>query len=197
MWLVILVSSSLLGMLLLLSIPLDLSFRIERDGEFRSRFALRWLFGLVGTDLDSPRKQPGAKRGPAAADKKPSKRKRRLGSVLAVLRSKGFLARALVFVRQVVSTASLEKITLELRLGLADPAETGFAFALICPLVVFLGGYPRFRLVAEPDFDEEKLELDCQGQIRVFPVRLAGIIIAFLLSPATLRALKAAVVARR
>ena len=52
-WVWVLVSLSSLGglLVLLLSVPIDLSFSLERDERFRSRGRIGWFFGLVGKDL--------------------------------------------------------------------------------------------------------------------------------------------------
>ena len=192
----LIIASILLGIILLLAIPVDLRFRVERDLSFRSRLAIRWLFGLVGKDFDSRERRPESKRERTAEDKRSRKssKKGKIRAFLAVLRTRGFLTRVLRLARQVLSSASPQQMTLKLRLGLEDPAETGFMFGLLGPVLVGLAGFRWFSVVAEPDFAEARLQLDFQGNLRVFPVQIAGILLVFLLSPPTLRAVKAMVV---
>ena len=73
-WVWVLVAlSSLAGLLvLLLSVPIDLSFSLEGDESFRSRVRIGWLFGLVGKDLGGGEKGKEPKQ-----EKKPRKQGRR------------------------------------------------------------------------------------------------------------------------
>jgi hypothetical protein len=45
------------------------------------------------------------------------------------------------------------------------------------------------RVAIEPEFTTEALEVESRGHIRIIPIQLLIVILVFLLSPTTLRAL--------
>jgi hypothetical protein len=165
----------------LLSVPVDLSFRIRRDDSKQTRVVLRWMFGLVRFPV-MPRKAE-----PAST---PRRRKRGWpfsARRLDLLRQGAFLRRLSWLLQRSVTEIRVREFSLRLRLGFDDPAETGFLWALLGPLTVLLNG--RFNAVLDvaPEFRREMLEVDAEGEIRVVPARLAWLALMFALSPAVLR----------
>ena len=85
-----------------------------------------------------------------------------------------------------------------MKLGLADPADTGFLFAAVTPLRTFAGVQkPNIGIDIQPDFDQEKLWGYAKGDLRLYPIRFIKPLLLFIFSLTTLRAMKAIITARR
>ena len=193
MWILATVLGILLFFLLLLAIPVDLVFCVEKEVAFKSRVRVGWMFGLIAKDI-SGKKEP-------EKEKRKRKRKRKDKSntkpLLAMFGAKGFLLKLLGLVRDILRLLNIRELEVNLRVGLDDPAETGLLFALVGPALVCAKSFSALDVQVEPDFEQENLQGYCKGDFRAFPIRFAGLIILFAFSPTTIRAIKAIVVARR
>jgi hypothetical protein len=69
LWLIITLVSLFVFFLLILSIPLDLSFRPDVNGRARFNLRLVWLFGLVGKELGKKEKEAKPKKVKPKKDK--------------------------------------------------------------------------------------------------------------------------------
>lgn len=194
-----------LSVLLLLAIPVTVSFSIVRREAFSGRITIGWFFGLlritpsISKSGDRTRKrrrpprapaepgepgepeEPSAKR-PAEAPRDSAKR------FLKVLRSKGFARGVLRFLRDVARGVRFVSLHVAGRFGLDDPCDTGRLWGAICAFTGFLHGAERVRFLVEPEFNEAVLELDGRGEVRIVPVTLLLPAARFVLSPSTLRA---------
>ena len=188
MWGLAVVLGIFLFLVLLLSIPVDLVFYLEKEVAFKPRVGVRWMFGLVGRDIS------GWKRKPKEEKKK---KERNIKPLLAMLRTGGFLRRLFRFIRDILRLLSIHELKLDLRVGLDDPADTGLLLAAVGPAMVSTRYFPWLDVRIEPDFDRENLRGYCKGDVRAFPIRFVAPLILFVFSPTTIRAVKAMVVARR
>ncbi len=174
----------LLGLIALLSVPVDLAFRVRRQTSFRGDLTVRWMFGLVEFPLtgrkrrEKPAKPKVKKRGRAA---------RLLPRLLGALRSAQFRRRLLRFCRDIIAALRLRDFGLRLRLGFDDPADTGIAWAFVGPLVAFLEAREAANVDVGADFERETLEFDAGGKVRIVPAQLVSIGLLFAVSPVTLR----------
>ena len=75
-----------------------------------------------------------------------------VATVVALLRTEGFIGRVLALIVKMGSSLSIRKMTLNLRVGLDDPADTGCLFAVIAPVLVCLGTSTALAVSAEPEF---------------------------------------------
>ena len=197
-WVWVLVAlSSLAGLLvLLLSVPIDLSFSLEGDESFRSRVRIGWLFGLVGKDLGGGEKGKEPKQ-----EKKPRKQGRRSKRsprpFLAAVRTGGFPRHSLRFARRMLRAIRVRELNLGLQVGLGDPAETGRLLGLMSPVAACVDAVPRFHMSVEPDFNEETFWGYCNGSVRIYPIRMVPPIVLFALSLTSFRGFKAMLGARR
>ncbi len=197
-WFWVLVSlSGLAGLLvLLLAVPIDLSFSLEKDERFRSRVRIGWLFGLVGKDLG---------RGKKGKELKPEEKPRNQGHrrnrsprpFLAAIRTRGFPLHSLRFARRMLWAIRVRELNLGLQVGLGDPAETGRLLGLMSPVAACVDAVPRFHLSVEPDFNQETFRGYCNGSVRIYPIRMVPPIVLFALSLTSFRGLKAMRGARR
>lgn len=194
MWVVGLVVGLLLVLVVLLTAPVDVVFYVERDAKFRLGATVRLMFGLIKKDLGSK------KRRRREGDEQKARVKRRRGSIrplVAALTTRGFAQKLLKLTRDVLRIVKIRELKARVRIGLGDPAETGILFAVLAPTMVFVRSFSSADVEVEADFWEEKLEGYCQGDIRAVPIRFVGILVPFIFSRTTWRAMRAMMRARR
>ena len=172
---------------LLLSVPIDLSFSYEKGEDSRSRMRVGWLFGLIGKELGGETK---------ARERKPKKRKPKKGwrsfrGPLAMFRARGFSGGLLLLIRRMVRSARVRNVDIDFQVGTGDPAEMGLLYAAIGPSVALARSGFSPNIMIEPNFVEETFEGHARGAVRIYPVKLLPSLIAFALSPATFRGLRA------
>ena len=180
-----------LAIVALLAIPVSFRYRVAWGRETRREFRLRWLFGLVEVEL--PRAggdSPAEKRAPLAKTRHREREARRKGNPAAALRHAPFRRRMLQFVRGLWRAIEKHDFRLRLRIGLGDPADTGQLWAFVGPLAGLLAGCRQAAVEIEPEFVDAVFELDSSGEIRVVPLRLVGLVLGLLLSPAAWRGLR-------
>ena len=192
MWILGPILGIFIFLIILLIVPIDLIFNISKRDNIESRVRIGWLFGLIGKDIGVRRKQAKVKVN------KQKKKKRNVKPLLAVVRTRGFLKRILRFIKDITSRIEIRNIYVHLTLGLADPADTGFLFAAVTPLLTFAGVQkPNIGIDIQPDFDQEKLGGYAKGELRLYPIRFIKPLLLFIFSLTTLRAMKAIITARR
>jgi len=189
----------LLGVLFLLAMPFDVGFRLKKDDSFRLQLTVAWAYGLLSKELDRPSGKPKAKK---AATKKSRHGQARDGkgnfrAAMAFMRSPGMSARLLRLVQDMWQQIRVRQLSLHLTVGLDDPAATGRLFGALAPALLLSDRLTRLDLQLEPDFSQPILQAEGGGQIRLIPITIIGIMVAFLLSPASWRALVVAVRAGR
>ncbi len=193
MWLVATILGIFLFFVVLLSIPADFAFQFEREADCKSRLRVEWLFGLVGMDV-RPKRKPER---PEKKEKKREKEKKRKTRVAAALvKNRNIVQKSLAFARDIFRLLKIRDFTLHLRIGFYDPADTGLLFAALGPFLVFTKSAFSSDIQIQPDFNQETLQYQCRGYIRVFPIQVVATTIPFILSPTVLRSIKAVVAAR-
>lgn len=108
---------------------------------------------------------------------------------MSVLRTEGFVARVWRLLRDLLQRIQVQDLSLEARIGLDDPADTGRLWGFVGPLVAVLPLPSAANVAIAPDFQAQTFEFSSEGQIRLVPIRLLWTALLFLLSPVTLRAL--------
>lgn len=187
MWVIIALASLVALIILVLCVPLDTAFRVDVYG--RPKFSLRlvWLFGLVSKELKRGKKKAKAE--------KPRKRRRGAGNIFKILRTKGLLRQLKILITDVLSRLKIRDLSIDFRVGLDDPADTGFLFAIIGPALVFAS--PSHNISVQPSFEGEAvLEGYAQGAVRLLPIKLVVPCLRFCFSLAALRAIKTVVLAK-
>ena len=178
----------LLGVVLLSAIPVDIVFRVQWRESFRAQVFVGWMYGLLRFRMPSRRPRPPKKRVARA---------RFAGRLMIPFRSSAFRHRSLRFGRDLLKSVSVRACDLRLRMGMDDPAETGYLWAIAGPLTGILTISPRVTVRLNPTFTAECFEADARGTIRLIPIQLVYLSILFLLSPATLGAVWMLVRSRR
>lgn len=187
MWVIATLLGIFLFLILLLSIPFDLAFYVEKEEAFRSRVRVKWLFGLIGKNIGGGEKKPKPKK----------KRRRSLRALLEMWKARDFLPKLLRFIRDAFRLLNIRKLKIHLRIGLDDPADTGMFFAAAGPTMVFLNRLPSVDIQIEPDFERESFRGHLQGDLRIIPIKLIRPVVLLIFSVATLRAIKTMIRARR
>lgn len=190
MWILGPILGILIFLIILLIVPVDLIFNIGKRDNIESRVRIGWLFGLIGKDISGRRKQ--------AKVKKEKKKKRSVKPLLAVVRTRGFLKHFIRFIKDIIRRIKIRNLNVHLKLGLADPADTGFLFAAVTPLLTFAGVQkPTIDINIQPDFEQENLQGYAEGGVRLYPIQFIKPLLLFIFSLTTLRAIKAIIRARR
>ena len=160
---VYIVAGVLASAVLLLAVPLDVVFQLRTEGGPLARARLEWFFGMARKEVKRPKGKPAAKR-----KREPIAKRVRRRVVVGLVRR---LMRAVRF-RNLDGTVTL---------GLGDPASTGMAYGFAqAAISVALPPWSEFQLV--PDFAGESFEADVEGRVRVYPLKAAGIMIAYVFS---------------
>jgi len=176
-------------LIIVLLIPVDLIFNISKRDHKESGVRIGWLFGFIGKDIRARSKK---------AKVKVKKKKRSVKPFLAVVRTRGFLKHFVQFIRDIIRRIEIRNLHVNLNLGLADPADTGFLFAAVTPLLIFVAvRKPIIDINIQPDFDQEKLSGYAKGELRVYPIKFIKPLLLFIFSLTTLRAVKTIIKSRR
>lgn len=139
------------------------------------------MFGLVSGRLGGKKKKPKAPR------KKKRKKKDSGFRFWSMLRTKGFLRRLTLLVRDIFSCIRLRKFKLWLRLGLDDPADTGYVFGGVYAVRSFIPA--ECSVTIEPEFTEPVLEGYSRGTVTCTPICLVWSLVKFVFSKASLKVL--------
>jgi len=187
------IAGIILLVVLVLSIPVDLTFEIATQATGRRKMRIGWLFGLVGKDILPGKKKPPKKKKPEKVTKAKKRKRPSPGLILSVLRTRGLVAWVVKFARRMLRSLHFRNLDASLRIGLPDPADTGQMYGLTWP--AFL---PRssdnIRFQMEPAFEGPVFEAALQGTVRVFPAQMAANVVSFVISPPGLRIIRLAVV---
>ena len=197
MW-VIVTLAGLAGLIIfVLCVPFDAALNLDTSVRPRFRLRLVWLFGLISKELGRKKKKLEEKKEPPR--EKPKKKKKRgseFGTILKILRSKGLPRQIKNLVKDVFSQLQIRELGMNLKLGLDDPADTGFLFALI-GATTSLSLPPQYQIRVQPSFyDEALFEGYLHGVLRLRPIKLARPLIRFVFSLAVLRVAKTLVLSK-
>ena len=168
----------LLFCLVLLSIPLDLSFYLEKDETLDYQAKLGLLFGFVTIDMNR-------EHGKAEKSDVTKKRKSGKADLMSLFRSKAFIKRIIRLMLDLLHSCHIKELNLHCRIGLDDPADTGKLAGILWPLLL-----PWKHAILITDFQEAVFEGYCNAKIRIFPILVIGNLLAFMFSPVTVRAMK-------
>ncbi|UEC42794.1 MAG: hypothetical protein METHAR1v1_870002 [Methanothrix sp.] len=196
---------------LILLVPIDLEGRASRGrGPPETRMRIGWLFGRLHKDFTSSDElEPSEKEAEEASERRreeegheekeheeeeeDEKREVRRGRgtfriALAVLRTEGFLESLSRLLRSLLGTLQLRSLSIDMRIGLPDPAETGEAFGLISAALAPLKAFSPVRARIVPSFAGEEIAGSVEGGLRIWPIKAVPPITRFLLSSPPWRA---------
>lgn len=189
-------------LVLALAIPVDLWLRVERTQRTQLELGIGWLAGrlpqriyLAPGEPKTPEPPPSAaedaEQAPEETDEGPSARDR-VAQGLALVRSEGFLGHTGRTLRRLLSSFHVQLLSLELRFGTGDPADTGILFGRLQAAMPVTYATPRVDVDLDPDFHRSIFEGAGELRLRATPLRLVWIGLVYALSPTTIRAVRAA-----
>ncbi|UCG55182.1 MAG: DUF2953 domain-containing protein [Dehalococcoidia bacterium] len=182
MWLIIILVSLFIFFLLVFSIPLDLSLRLDTNGRISFQSKLVWFFGLLSKTIGKKEKKKKVKQ------RKVKDRKSGVNRALFFLRTKGLLKQVKVLIKDIFSSLNIRRLKVNLIIGLDNPADTGLLFAYIGPASVFFNPSKKFSIRIEPSFDDEAiLKGYIHAVIRLIPIRVVIPLLKFIFSPPLFR----------
>lgn len=191
----------LILLVLLLAIPVNLVFALKKDGVWRGRIVVYWLFGFTHMTIRPGRKHRGRrlKRLRSLIESIVSvggKLVRRRRYLFSILRSEGFMRRVIYLVRDLLRSLGPRRFRLRCVMGLNDPADTGRLMGMLAPLRVFsrkltFDKDSHVPIQVTPDFSGPRFEGYCCASLQFIPLKLIGIFLGFLFSPPVFRAAKA------
>ena len=189
----------LIGLLVLLVVLLALPFEFEFDARWPetdgNRACVSWAFGAVRFQLGGN----GEKRErPAPADRQPetsttaaTKRSDQPISIMRAFKLPKFRRRLWRFACDLWGAVHKRDLQLSCRVGLEDPADTGLIWAVLGPVSGMLRNVPDCDVALTPDFNVPSLELAGLGALRVYPIRIVGLVVSLLASPSLWRGVSA------
>ena len=188
---------TLLGLLallaLILAVPLEFEFDAGWPETERNRGRLRWAFGAVQYDLCRSQRRPmeqaaghdqveTVNRGGSL-----TRKEARSASMFRALRVADLRRRLWRFVRDVWGVVHKQDLRIQCRVGLETPADTGLAWSVLGPVSGLLQSLRDCDIVLVPDFTREALEIAGDGRLRVYPIRVVGLLAGLLASPTVWR----------
>ncbi len=183
------VAAVVIATALLLAVPVDIEFDAAWPDTEKNRINGRWGFGALSFRLDgvtagskTPQPRPDAAERPRAG---------KTGSVrvLRALRQRPFRHRLLRFARSLWRAVHKRDVSLNIRIGTGDPAETGRLWGIFGPLSAWLQTSSGCRTTIEPDFVAAIARVHGRGRITIFPLQVLLLAGGLMASPAVWRAL--------
>ena len=181
-----------LAIIALLAIPVLVTFRVYRRQAFQGQITLIWAFGLVRLPIplfegkvSSPRAEKAARK-----TKYKKQRRRKNTSPFALIRQPAFRRRLVKFISDLWHAIQKRNVSLRVRLGLGDPADTGQLWAIVGPLAGMLANVKEASLKIEPEFMDTVFELESSGTIRLIPLQIIYLAMALFLSPTVWQGIK-------
>lgn len=178
-----------------LAVPVELAFECQGVEPMAARVRVAWLFGSIRFRFAVPRvarrspdSQPPAGDAPRVPAARPGKPSGNRGRVWTVLRQSEFRQRVLRLIQDLLRAVRVHRLRLQMRIGLGDPAETGWLWAWVAPLAVAARGRRNVQVRIEPDFIDAALAFEASGRVRFVPLRLLALAIGFAFSPPSLHA---------
>lgn len=158
--------------ILSLLIPINFTFSFKTEGETSTSLRANWLFGLVERDLHKRARKEGQQK----TTKRTWHRLRQIGTDLKTLSA------LMKLVRRLFRALSVKRLSGYLKLGFDNPADTGIAFGVIQPLFTCLSLPASASFRIEPDFSTSIFKVEVEGSLRVYPLKVAGIVLGFVCS---------------
>ena len=182
----------LLFLIALLAIPVTLRFQVSWREALHEDVQLQWAFGLVRVRIPLRSKAGPSDNGRRKQKARPPEREsRKRMNVLGALRQQRFRRRVVRFFKDLWHAIHKRDLSLRIRVGLGDPADTGQLWAVVGPAAGMLTTIQEASIRIEPEFADPTFELDSSGVIRLIPLQMIYLITALLLSPPVWRGVRA------
>lgn len=173
----------IVAFILIMSVPVDIKIDWDAQQKPFRRFRLEWFFGILGKEVTGKRPKSPGKKSKQRKKLTLTKRLQYTRDLVEILRVKGLLKRILRLIRDIFKQCKLRYFSGDIRIGLGDPADTGFFFGIIYLVTPFTD-----RFTVDPDFSGEIIfEGRLKVIIRLFPIRLTLPLARFVFSMAAFK----------
>lgn len=184
-WVAIAVLALALIGLLILAVPVELTFRVARGDDTRPDVSVRWLFGLVHRDLGASEKD-----APEKPDKKEDEPGRQSARAFIAMLQSGALFRLIGFGWRLFRKIELKEFVLRGRFGTGDPGQTGILYGVSSAFTAPANRRRNIDIRLSPSYVEPVLEGEIHGTIRLVPIRLLPPLVGFFIRPSNISALR-------
>jgi len=179
LWVLVALACLVALIIILLSIPVDITFYFERYDKSRFSVYFGWLFGLIKKEMKPGERKPGKKR----------KKGFSFGS-LKKLPVKGLLNQVKVLLKDISGRINIRKINIDMTAGFEDPAETGYLCAAVYPILTFYSS-EKCHINFNASFEGKAvLQGYGEGALRFFPIGFIIPLIRFIFSGAVFKTIR-------
>jgi hypothetical protein len=180
LWALVVLACLVTLIVILLSIPVDITFYFECYDKSRFSVYLGWLFGLINKEMKPTERKPG---------KKKRKRGFSFGS-LKKLPVKDLLNRLKILLKDISGRIKIRKINIDMTAGFEDPAETGYLCAAVYPILTFYSS-EKCCINFNASFEGKAvLQGYGEGELRFIPVRFIIPLLRFIFSGAVFKTIR-------
>ena len=191
MWVVVALASLVVLIILILCVPIDMSFHMEVYGRPKFKMRLVWLFGLVHKELGRKKREPDENEEVTKGRPKRTKWRIKARTILQIIKTKDLLRHLWSLLRDIISRIRIKDISVNFRIGLDDPADTGILFATIGAANSLINSYGYHQIEVVPSFEDEVVfEGNLRGTLSLIPIQLIPPFMRFVFSFSTIRVLK-------
>lgn len=166
----------------LLLVPVHVSVSLRRDVHVDTCVCVNWGFFRFSSQLGGGKGKPSRRK--KGLEKPPRHRWAAAGSVLRV---PGLGRWVMRLIRRTARAIEVLRLTLEMRVGLDDPADTGRLFGIIGPVSLWINRFPKWEVGLDPDFDRATVSGRAEAVLTIHPARVAGAVLLFVCSPTMFR----------
>jgi len=189
---VIVIGSLIALVILLLAIPFDLAMALDVHGQTQFDLSWGWFFGLVHKKLKFKKRvpetiKPQPQPKPKAGLKKTAARIR---SVVSIIKTRGFTGQIIRLIKRTFHQLKIRKMEGDWKIGLDDPYETFYLWALTKPINHLLNNTLHYSINIGTDFSEPGIEGYLTAELRLYPIQLVPPLFQFVFSAPTFRVLK-------
>ena len=198
MWVVIWLAVALACLIAILSIPIDILCHLEVHEKPEFRMRLFWLFGLLKKDIKAKKKTPEKKPAKKKGKQKSGEGRKRLWAAYKILRIKGMPRRLVGLVKAILHFFRIKELRVNFRVGLDNPADTAFVVGIFNFIPLFWRPSFPHEINVRPDYegDVTLAEGYAYVRVRVLPIQIIAVVLRFLFSWITIKAIRIMVAAR-
>ncbi len=182
----------LLLLIALLAIPVTLTFQASWPQATQDYIKLQWAFGLVSMRLPLSQPKVSSAEGEELVQRiehvEHSSWKKQ--DMFVLIRQKLFRQRIIRFISDFWHAVHKRDISLRVRIGLGDPADTGQLWSIVGPVTGMMANIKVASFQIEPEFFDTMFELDSSGNIRFIPLQIIHLTIGMFLSPSVWQGIK-------
>jgi len=180
-WFFIVLICLLVLLILLLCIPFNFSLKATAADSIACSFRIRWFFGLIRKDISGQKKTNSEKQ-------REHKKRNAFRVPLSVLFNTSFRHQLFVLLKRALSHTRIRQLSIDLRLGLDDPADTWqIATAALWTTLFMHPPFPH-AISIQPCFtDEFLIKGEVSGDAQITPISMVAPIVRFAFSAPALK----------